>query len=77
MTAGGNKINHNGDAGTPTAHLETAKLLFNSVLSHPKTKFMTLDLANFYLMTPMKDFECVCVELVDIPQEIIDGYNLK
>ena len=33
ITVGGNKINYQGDAGTPTAHLETAKLLFNSVAS--------------------------------------------
>ena len=33
ITVGGNNIKHAGDVGTPTAHLETAKMLFNSVLS--------------------------------------------
>ena len=66
----------NGDIGTPTAHLETAKLLFNSVLSRPIAKFMTLDLANFYLMTLMKDYECLRIKLKYMPQKIIDKNNL-
>lgn len=32
ITVGGNCINYNGDVSTPSAHLETAKLLLNSVL---------------------------------------------
>ena len=76
MTVGGNKINYQGDVGTPTAHLETAKLLFNSVLSRPGAKFMIIDLVNFYLMTPMKNFEYMRIKLSDIPTEIINEYNL-
>ena len=37
---------------------------------------MTLDLANFYLMTTIKDYEYMRIKLVDIPQEFIDEYNL-
>ena len=33
MIVGGNNIKHKGDIGTLTNHLETAKILFNSVLS--------------------------------------------
>ena len=73
ITVGGNNVKHNGDVGAPTAHLETAKLLFNSVLSRPGSKFMTLDLANFYLMTLMKDYECLRIT----PQEIIEECNLQ
>lgn len=57
ITVGGNKITYNGDVGPPTAHLDTAKLLFNSVLSRPNARFMTLYLANFYLMTPITEYE--------------------
>jgi len=77
ITVGGNNIKYNGDVGTPTAHLETAKLLFNSALSRPGAKFMTLDLANFYLMTLMKDYEYLRMKLKDIPQEIIEEYKLQ
>ena len=76
MTAGGNKISYQGDAGTPIAHLETAKLLLNSVLSRPGARFMTLDLANFYLMTPMTELENTRMKLSDIPNEIIEEHQL-
>ena len=68
----GNNVKCNSDVGTPTAHLEIAKLLFNIVLPRPGEKFMTLDLVNFYLMTLMKDHEYLRTKLKDIPQEIID-----
>ena len=67
ITVGGNRINYHSDVGTPTAHLETAKLLLNSVLSRSNAKFMTLDLANFYLMTTMEDFEYMRIKIDDIP----------
>ena len=72
MTVGGNKINCHGDVGTPASHLETAKLLINSVLSRPGAKFMTIDLTNFCLMTLMKDYECLRIKLNHVPQEIIN-----
>ena len=37
---------------------------------------MTLDLANFYLITLMKDCEYMQIKLADIPHEIIDEYTL-
>ena len=55
MTVGGDNIRCNGDVGTPTDHLETPKLLFNSALSCPGARFMTMCLANFCLMALMKD----------------------
>ncbi len=38
----------------PTANLTTAKLLFNSTISTPGASFYGIDLANFYLNTPME-----------------------
>jgi hypothetical protein len=43
---GGNLIDYPGDVSTKTADLTTAKILFNSVLSTPKAKFMGIDLKN-------------------------------
>ena len=37
---------------------------------------MTMDIANFYLMTPLKQPEYVEIKLRDIPEEIILEYNL-
>ena len=53
ITVGGNTINYTGDCGTKTGSLETVKLIINSTLSTPGAEYMTLDLANFYLNTPL------------------------
>ena len=53
ITIGSNCIAFPGDVGTPTASLELAKLVFNSVLSRPGSKFTTLNICNFYLQTPL------------------------
>ena len=37
---------------------------------------MTLDISNFYLMTPLKQPECIRVKIDDIPEEIINEYKL-
>ena len=39
-------------------------------------KFVTSDLGNFYLGTPLDCKEYVCITLSTIPQEFIDEYNL-
>jgi hypothetical protein len=53
-----------------------AKLLFNSVVSTPGAKFMTMDISNFYLMTPLLRPEYLRIKLTDIPDEIIQEYRL-
>ena len=38
---------------------------------------MTRDITNFYLNTPLKRKEYIKLKLTDIPQEVIQEYNLK
>ena len=76
-TMGGNLINYPDDVGTPTANLLLIKILLNSVISTPKAKFATADISNFYLMTPLKRPEYAKIKLSDIPEEIIEAYNLR
>jgi hypothetical protein len=57
LTVGGNLIDFPGNTSTPTADLLTAKLLINSTISTPGAVFLGIDLANFYLNTPMADPE--------------------
>ena len=71
ITMGGNLINYPGDCGTPTADLLTVTLLT------PNAKFTTLDLKDFYLMTPMKRYEYFQMKLELFPQDVIDLYNLS
>ena len=75
-TVGGNNSKYEGCVGTPTAHLETEKLLFNSVLSRKNAKFMIIDIVNFYLMTPMDQFEHLRMNVKTIPDEIAKECDL-
>eukprot|EP00804_Cyclotella_cryptica_P028785 CCRYP_018721-RB/>CCRYP_018721-RB protein AED:0.41 eAED:0.41 QI:0/0/0/1/0/0/3/0/816 len=76
FTVGGDRINYPGEVATPTAKMLTAKLLFNSIISTPGSKFMTMDISNFYLMTPLPRPEYLRLKLSDIPTEIIREYRL-
>ena len=64
---GGDRINYPGEVGTPTAEMLVAKNLFNSVISTKNARFMTMDIANFYLMTPLSRPEYIRVSIKDIP----------
>ena len=77
ITVGGDRINFTGDCGTPTADILTIKLLFNSVISTPGAQFMTMDISNFYLETPLNRKEYLKMKLSDMPDNIIQQYNLE
>lgn len=77
FTVGGDRINYPGEVATPTAEMLVAKLLFNSVISTKGARFMTMDISNFYLMTPLKRPEYIRISLSDIPDEIIIEYKLR
>jgi hypothetical protein len=74
---GGDRINYPDDCGTPTADLLTVKLLFNSIISTPDALFMTIDIKDFYLMTPMERHEYFRMKLDLFPEDIIEEYNLR
>ena len=77
LTFGGNNLSVDMDCGTPTADLLTVKLLLNSVISTPGAKFMTLDIKDFYLNTPMENPEFLRMKLDHFPQDVIDHYHLN
>ena len=51
-TAGGDKIHYDGPTKVNTAAMSTVKILLQSVVSDD-ADFMTLDIKDFYLMTPL------------------------
>jgi hypothetical protein len=63
LVAGGNRVHYPGNAGTPTANLLTIKLLINSTISTTGAKFMTMDTKDFYLNTPMAQYEYMQLKL--------------
>ena len=56
--------------------MTTFKILVNSTLSTPGAKWLGLDVKNYYLGTPMANYEYMFIPLNQIPQEIIDHYDL-
>jgi hypothetical protein len=74
---GGNLIDYPGDVSSKTANLITAKILFKSVLSTPKAKFMGIDLKNFYLNTPLDCYEYMRLKINIIPDKIMLQYDLR
>ena len=77
ITIAGQNIKWPGDVGTKTASLDIMKLLLNSVLTSKGAKFVTFDIKNFYLQTPIDRPEYVHIKITDIPQDFIGKYNLK
>lgn len=76
LTVGGDKLEYSGPVTTETADITTAKIIFSSVISTPGARFISFDTKNFYLGTPMTEYEYITLHINIIPQEIIDKYDL-
>jgi hypothetical protein len=76
LAVGGDRVNYPDEVGTPTADLLLIKTHLNSVILMPAARYMTMDISNFYLNTPMERFEYAHIPIVDIPEEIISEYDL-
>ena len=57
--------------------IETAKIVFNSVISTPDAKFMTINISNMYLNTPLQEYQYMRFSINMVPQEVIDLYDLQ
>ena len=68
-------MNYTEDCGTPTADLLTVKLLLNSIVSTAGAEFMTIDIKNFYLNTPLKRYEYFRLQIADLPDNVIEQSN--
>ena len=78
FTAMGNLItDYKGEFSTETGGLELIKMHWNSALSTKKAKYMTMDISNIYLNTPLDRFEYIRMKLTNFLQEIIDEYKLN
>ena len=77
LVLGKHKIYCDFDVGTPTANMFLVKILLNSVISTLGAKFMTIDISDFCLNTPLTCLEYMKLNLGSIPDEIISEHNLK
>ncbi len=71
LVAGGDRVHYPGDAGTPTADLLTVKLLIDSTISTPNAKYMTMDIKDFYLNTPMARYKYMQLQIANMPDDVI------
>ena len=74
---GGNLLDFTGNISAPTVSFNTAKCVFNIVVSTPGDRCLLADIKNFNLNIILPDPEFMRIPLKIIPQEIIDTYDLK
>ena len=55
----------------------TVKLLLNIILSTPNAKFITIDIKEFYLNTPMTPYKYMRLKLIDPPDNVVCQYILR
>ena len=54
----------------------TVKLILNSIVSTPNAKFMSIDIKDFYLNTPMPRYEYMQLKLSNLPDDVVRHYKL-
>ena len=74
---GGDRLGFQGDTSIEIVGLETEKMVFNSVISTPDAQFMTINISNMYLNTPLQEYQYMRFNISMVPQEVIDHYNLQ
>ena len=72
ITVGGDRLIYLDDAGSPAANLMKTRPLVNSTISHAKdgARFMSADIKNHFLATPMAQSEYMKVQYKHIPEGI-------
>jgi hypothetical protein len=76
ITISGDRVNFPGDCVTPTVDMVMVKLHLNSVISTKGACYCTIDLKDFYLMTPMTCPEYMHMKIKDLPKDFVIMYNL-
>ncbi len=76
LVMGGNRVHYLGNAGTSTADLLTVTLLINSTISTPNAKYMTMEIKDFDLNTPMACYKYMQLQITNMPDNFIKYYQL-
>ena len=78
ITVGGDRLTYNSDSGSPAANLLKTKLLINSTISDASrgARFVSADLKDFFLATPMEGDKFMKVKYKHFPDDIHKRYNL-
>ena len=73
----GDRVNYLVDCVTPTLNLTTVKLILNNIVSTLNAHFMTINIKDFYLNTPMACSEYMHLKLSDLPKSMVQQYKLE
>ena len=76
LTIGSDRVNYLGFCGTPTVIWTTVKLLLNIIVSTINAHFMTIDIKDFYLSTPMVRSKYMCLKLSDLTNSVVQQYKI-
>ena len=55
----------------------TVKILINRTIYNTEEKFMTIDISNFYLNTPMERPKYLQLKISDMPNNITEQYKMN
>ncbi len=69
LTAGGDRISYPEDCGTPTTDMLLFNCLLNSVVLIKGAKCLMIDIKDFCLNTPMKQYDYMHLKITDISEE--------
>ena len=78
ITVGGNRLTYNEELSSLVANLLETKVLLNSTISDTikGARFMTDDIKDYFLATPMAKAEYMKVQYKHLPEDIHKLYNL-
>ena len=78
ITVGGDRLTYSDGVGSPAANLMETKILVNSIISDASrgVRFMSADIKDYFLATPMAQPEYMEVQYKHIPDNIRQMYNL-
>ena len=78
ITVGDDRLSYNADVGSPAANMLETKIIINSTISdaHRGARFVSADLKDFFLTTPMKEDEYMKVTYKHFPDNIRTRYKL-
>ena len=76
ITAGGDRLDYDGETAVEVAGLDTTKVHINSTISTPNARYAAGDISNMYTNSRLKSPEFMRINLRDITDEVIEEYNL-
>ena len=76
LTIGGDKLEYLEETSSPAANLLETKLLLNSVISDKESRFMSMDITDFFLQSSLKQKEYMRIHSKYFSQNFRDLYKL-